>query len=323
MRNNYLIKRVNSPFDDTAFFVRNIYKKDAFLFDCGRLGDITNSELLDVRDVFVSHTHMDHFYGFDRILRGCLRSEKPIRFYGPPNFINNVKGKLDGYTWNLIKSYPLTIEVYELGVKNIKKAVFSALNGFVPEYEKEVPKEELLGDRFQFDYCFFDHKTISIGYRIKEPVHINIKKNMLEKLNLKAGPWLTELKDRLISGKNTGDIEVDGKLYNVADLEKELVLYSDPQDITFITDIAPTYENFRKAVDFAKNSYILLIEAMFSKFDVVHAIEKSHLTIPMAKEIFFRSGSKFVKFFHFAPKYEHNRDLFMDELYDGMSEKII
>lgn len=323
MKHNYIIKRVNSPFDDTAFFVRNIYKKDAFLLDCGRLGDITNSEILDIRDVFISHTHMDHFYGFDRILRGCLRSEKPIRFYGPPNFINNVKGKLAGYTWNLIKSYPLVIEIYELGFKRVKKAVFSASKGFVPEYEEDIEKQLFLEDRFYFDYQFFDHKTISVGYRIKEPIHINIKKNVLDEMGLKAGPWLTELKDKLLRGEREGVINVNGAIFDIQYLEERLVIYSEPQDITFLTDIAPTYENFKKAVDFAKGSYILLIEAMFKKSDVTHAIDKSHLTTSLAKEIFEKSESKFVKFFHFAPKYEHDKDSFFSELYEGLEKKTI
>jgi len=323
MKHNYQIKQVNSPFDDTAFFVRNIYKKDAFLLDCGRLGDLSNSEILDVRDVFISHTHIDHFYGFDRILRGCLRSEKPIRFYGPPGFINNVKGKLASYTWNLIKSYPLVIEAYELDKDIIRKAVFSASKGFIPDYEEDLLKERIFGDRFEFEYELFDHKTVSVGYRIKEPVHINIKKNMLDELKLKPGHWLTDLKDRLLRGEKSGIIEVEGEVYEISYLEQQLVIYSEPHDITFITDIAPTYENFKKAVDFAKGSYILLIEAMFRKNDVLHAIDKSHLTVALSKEIFKLSGSKFVKFFHFAPKYEYDKSGFFSELYDGLGEKII
>ncbi|MCX8084057.1 MAG: ribonuclease Z [Calditerrivibrio sp.] len=323
MKHNYIIKRVNSPFDDTAFFVRNIYKKDAILFDCGRLGELTNSEMLDVRDIFISHTHIDHFYGFDRILRSTLRSEKPIRFYGPPNFIKNVMGKLASYTWNLIKSYPLVLEAYELSPDGIKKALFSASDGFNPVFYENVSNKELLSDRFEFEYEFFDHKTISVGYRIKEPIHVNIKKGVLEEMGLKAGPWLTQLKDKLLKGEREGEIRIDEKIFSIKFLEEKLVMYSEPQDITFITDIAPNYENFKRAIKFAEKSYILLIESMFMKSDIIHAIDKNHLTIPLAKEIFWQSGSKFVKFFHFAPKYESCKDIFFQELEEGIKEKII
>ena len=68
MKSNYYIRRVNSPFDDSGIFVRNVYMKKAVLFDCGRLGNIDNSELNDISYIFISHTHVDHFSGFDRFL---------------------------------------------------------------------------------------------------------------------------------------------------------------------------------------------------------------------------------------------------------------
>ncbi|MBZ4644308.1 MAG: ribonuclease [Deferribacteres bacterium] len=327
MKNNFQIKKINSPFEDSAFFVRNVYKKSAFLLDCGRLGNISNTEILSVTDVFVSHTHIDHFYGFDRLLRGFIRADKKIRFFGPPNFINNVKGKLAGYTWNLIKNYTLVIEANELYEDKIKTAIFRAEDGFIPEeYEK---KRDLidLGDGFTLDYEFFDHGILTVGYRIKEDIHVSIRKDALEELGYKKGPWISELKSKLRLCQKDGFLEVekDGNVVvkSLKELEKELVLYSPAQDITYITDVAPTFENFKKAVTFSRNSHILMIEGMFLKSDLMHAIRKKHLTLELAKEIFIASNSKFVHFFHFAPKYEIEKELFFSTLYKGIDKKVI
>lgn len=111
MKSNYTIRRLNSPFDDSGIFVRNVYMKKALLFDCGRLGNIDNSEINDISHVFISHTHIDHFSGFDRFLRTALLSGNKITFFGPSGFINNVKGKLASYTWNLIYDYDITFIV--------------------------------------------------------------------------------------------------------------------------------------------------------------------------------------------------------------------
>jgi ribonuclease Z len=54
----------------------------------------------------VSHTHIDHFVGFDRLLRLLVGREKTINLYGPSGFIDRVGHKLRSYHWNLINRYP-------------------------------------------------------------------------------------------------------------------------------------------------------------------------------------------------------------------------
>lgn len=327
MKNNFIIKKINSPFEDSAFFIRNVYKKTAFLLDCGRIGNISNSEVLSITDVFVSHTHIDHFYGFDRLLRGFVHADSKIRFFGPPGFINNVKGKLAGYTWNLIKNYTLVIEAVELHEDKIMGAVFKACEGFVPQYYERKRELISLGDGFTLDYEFFDHGILVLGFRIREDIHVNVKKDALEQHGYKKGPWISNLKAKLRNFDRSGffEIEKDGQIIkkSVSELENELIIYTPPQDITYITDIAPTYDNFKKAVNFAKESHILMMEAMFLKKDLLHAIKKKHLTLELSKEIFKLSNSKFVHFFHFAPKYEMEKNIFFKALYEGIDKNVI
>src|SRR5215510_10374172 len=122
---------VNDVFGDPGLYVDVRWSKRAFLFDLGDNAPLGPARLLRAGDIFISHTHMDHFIGFDAVLRVALGRGKTLRVYGPPGLIENVQGKLRGYTWNLVDGYPLTIDVREFHQHDVRRALFRATDGFV------------------------------------------------------------------------------------------------------------------------------------------------------------------------------------------------
>jgi len=130
MKSTFIHRLVNGPFEDPSLFIRVIREKRAFLFDIGSINRLKPGDLQKITDVFVTHTHIDHFIGFDTLLRAILRREIPLRVYGPPSITDCIEGKLRGYTWNLIKEYPLKIEVYCIRGDKIIASSFHAENCF-------------------------------------------------------------------------------------------------------------------------------------------------------------------------------------------------
>lgn len=303
IKHNFEIKQVNSPFEDTAFFLRNVYKPDGLLFDCGRIGGLSNSEVLSISEILISHTHIDHFYGFDRILRGTLLSGKKFRVFGPPGIIKNVQGKIDSYTWNLIKSYPVSYEVIELNLdkEEYKTAFFSAANGFEREDSILKHSDMVLNGGFKLDFEFFDHRVPSVGYRVTEPDMVAVSKEKVAEHGYISGKWLAELKEKVLAGKLNENIETNTSsgrvIRSVGEVRDQIIEGIKPQSVTYITDIAPYFDNVTKAIRFADKSTILLIEGMFLKKDVLHANYKKQSDSGAFKVYFQRKWCRFCPFF--------------------------
>ena len=72
--------------------------------------------LLRVTHAFVTHTHMDHFAGFDHLLALGLGRMRRLVLWGGPGFVDQVEHKLRAYTWNVVHRYevPMMIEAHAL-----------------------------------------------------------------------------------------------------------------------------------------------------------------------------------------------------------------
>lgn len=101
MRPTFHPNLVNGSTGDLALFVDCLFERRALLFDLGDIHALPPRKLLRISHVFVTHAHMDHFIGFDWLLRILLGRERDLHLFGPPGFVAQVEHKLSAYTWNL------------------------------------------------------------------------------------------------------------------------------------------------------------------------------------------------------------------------------
>lgn len=303
---------INGPFDDPCLFVDFKWERRALLFDLGRLDNLSPRQILRISDTFISHTHIDHFVGFDTLLRISLGREDRLRLYGPEGFISNVEGKLKGYTWNLIEDYPISMEVIEVGAERLRKAEFNAKEGFRRMDTETIPYKRVLIDEptFWVETVLLDHRTPSLAFSINEKEHINIKKEALDEMGIAVGPWLRDLKSRVLECA-PDDTEIiaplnDGEesIFKLGELKERAITVTDGMKITYITDASYTETNIEKIISIAKDADILFCEATFLDRDRDRARERSHLTAREAGLLAHMAGVRRLEVFHFSPRYQ-------------------
>ncbi len=321
MRASFQFRLVNDPFGDPALFVRPAREKHGFLFDLGDISGLTSAERNIVTDVFVTHTHVDHFIGFDMLLRSLLRRQGPIRLYGPPPLTRCVYGKLRGYAWNLIEEYPAEIDVFEFNGRTLRRSCFRAQNRFRHEKYPATQSDGLLLEdcTVRISAIRLWHGIPCLAYSLQEPCAINIDKDMLIKEGFRVGQWLNELK-RLFRDKSLRPrtVQVQGRTIPISKLTGILRI-SRGLKITYATDIAMTAENARRLIGFSRDSDLLFCEAYFLEKDRKLALGRQHLTARACGEIARRAGVRKLVPFHFSPKYRETREAVENEAIEAFA----
>ncbi len=310
MKPTFIHSLVNDPFEDPSLFVRIMRERRALLFDIGNISRLSPGDLQKITDVFVTHTHIDHFIGFDTLIRALLRRERALRVYGPSNITDCVEGKLRGYTWNLIRDYPLKIEVLSIKGEKVACSDFAAERSFerrendISEFNGTVLKDPL----FVVKALQLDHEVPCLAFSVEEEFHININKESLREKDLPVGPWLSELK-KAIREKKPGDTEfVIGHRRHSLDEMIAIVKISEGQKISYVTDVSITEANIGKITEFVRGSDTFYCEAYFLDRDMDRALQRFHLTAKITGRIARQAGVKHLVAMHFSPKYRNTPD---------------
>jgi ribonuclease Z len=325
---------VNPPFGDPGLYVEIRWTRRALLFDLGDNESLGPTRLLRTSDVFISHTHMDHFIGFDRLLRIALGRGKALRLYGPPGLIENVAGKLRGYTWNLVDGYPLTLEVREFHSRQIRSALFRATDGFVcvegpPDiHSDELPFPVMVDPMFTVWAAPLNHRIPSFAYALQENFHVNVNKERLHAAGLPVGSWLKEVKQHLWDGR-PDEFRFTATLYFehrkeerefvLGELRERFLTITRGQKLAYVVDARFDEENEARIVTLARGADVLYCEAPYLDQDADKARDRHHLTARQAGLLARKAGVREIVVFHFSPRYTGQADLLYQEAKEEFS----
>ena len=326
---------INDLFDDPGLFVEIRWSRRALMFDLGENTSLTPTSLLRVQDIFLSHTHMDHFIGFDRLLRVALGRGKRIRLYGPPGLITNIQGKLQGYTWNLVDGYPLGLEVREFHPDRIEQATFHATDGFICQRRPHISADHsgvfsvLVEPSLSVRAVTLDHRIPSLAYALEEPFHININKVRLHEAGLPVGSWLKEVKQQILEGKpdsHTFEVTLyfqhreEKRTFILGELKERFVTITRGQKIAYVVDCRYDAANERKILNLCLNADTMFCEAPFLERDREKAANRYHLTAQQAGELGRKAQVRKLVVFHFSPRYTGQGDIIQQEAHKAFTD---
>jgi len=294
------------------------------MFDLGDIRKLSHRDILKITHVFVSHTHMDHFIGFDHLLRLLLGRKKELWLYGPDGFLKNLEGKFAAYTWNLVNSYDHHLIIHATEIRHdchIRKTYHCAqkFNAIGPEKIQNVSRIIWEEPAFKIKTAILDHDTPCLGFCLKERFHINIKKTGLNKLGLPTGSWLADFKNALYNQEKSKQSffqlpshgNISSKIMSLEELAKAIAVITAGQKIVYITDTS--YKNVKEIIELARGADHLFIEAAFLHCHQDIAAKKKHLTARQAGILASKAGAKRFTTFHYSPRYTDKGYLLEEE----------
>lgn len=294
--------------EDVCILLRFANHKWNYLCDCGEAKNLTIADCLNTNAIFISHTHIDHFINFDKIIRHQIGVNRTVTICGPENIARNVQSKLRGYIWNLISSKSVKYEVRE--IKNNNKIEIYEL---VPPEWNLVKITESSGENifenevFSVQYAILDHKTPVIAYLFKE--HDKVK---IEEFSYSPGKWINQLKKAYLENNINEEIIIEDVKYLSKDLFN-LLYKVEGYSVGVVMDHIASEENHEKICKLFNKADELYIECYYLDEDKQLALENYHSTAKESGQVAKIAKVKKVNPIHFSRRYREQVETLITE----------
>ncbi len=325
---------VNGRLGDPAILGQLVKHGQNILFDLGDLTALSKKDLNKTQYILLSHTHMDHFIGFERILRTHIPHRRRVTIVGPTGIAQQVRHRILGYTWNLIEDDQLAYQIHEVSDNRIVKNYIMSKG---TNFEVIATKTTLAIPGASYKAINLSHLNIdSIAYQLVFPTFWKTNLDRILQDGLSPGPWISEVQ-QLGPDHQGAHLSISGKTFAVKDLIQR---YFEPhyRSCCYLTDVGFTKDNLDKLHRYFSDTYLLFCESSFRHLDAWRAREKAHLTTKQAALIAALLGVKEFEPFHFSSIYgkdekttydeaieywEQFRDLSRSELHKEIQEELM
>ncbi len=316
---------INSPGGDPGLLVELTGMSQSVIFDLGE-NSLTTGQLLQVKYIFISHAHVDHWIGFDRLLRANLGKTSNISIWGPTGMRRHVKAKLDAYLWNLTFDEELLFDVHELDQDRTLRSSFSICDRFRENRDFPEQRHEgvaLLEPEFRVEFAQLEHTGPSLAWLLVQAPGYSFSADAFRGLGITPGPHLEKWRKEILAGHLDQEVTTgaEGTKYKLGDLVDKIGNIIPGKKIAYVTDTAFNPITADRILNLCMGADLMYCEATFPEKDKEKAAAASHLTGGQAGALARTAQVGRLIPFHFSRRYTDNPSIILEDVESGLAGK--
>ncbi|SIO61786.1 ribonuclease Z [Singulisphaera sp. GP187] len=311
------IRLLNGSTGDPGLYIDHPGRDDAILFDAGENATLGMERLADLEAVFITHHHVDHFIGFDRIVRANLDRDKTLQVYGPEGTIAKVYGKIKSYEYPFFPFQKIVIDVHEVHATQLRTARLECTRRFPRPKVQEVdwnPPVIYETDDLKVEAAHVDHTVPCLAFAWVEKPGIAPDPSRLKGRSPSRSPWINEALGRLRAGAPLETpVVVDGQARLLGELRDQYFMETEGSRIAYVTDTAWS-ESVRPALlRLAGGANRLYCDSFYAQEQIQQADKHHHMTATQAAEFALAANVEELILIHFSTRYAGRFDALVDE----------
>lgn len=311
------VRLVNGSTGDPVLFIDYPGRNNALCFDAGENYTLDAKRLGDLEAVFLSHHHVDHFIGFDRIVRANLDQDKTLHVFGPVGTIGKVYDRIKSYEYQYFPFQKIRIRVTEILDDELKTGLLECTAKFPEPTIETIPWSRPVvyeNAELKVEATHVEHTVPCLAYALVERRGYHPDRDKLQRCALKPGPWIAATLDLLRGGADKQDeIEIQGGKYRLDRIAKECFSYSTGGRVAFVTDTEMNDEVRPRLLALAKRATRLYCDSFYSAREAKQAAKHRHMTAVQAAELARDAEVEELVLIHFAGRYAGRYEMLLDE----------
>ncbi|WLD14554.1 MBL fold metallo-hydrolase [Planctellipticum variicoloris] len=308
---------VNGSTGDPVLYVDWPDEDNALLFDAGDNSALPMERLADLRAVFISHHHVDHFIGLDRIVRANIDSEKVLSIFGPPGTIQKVYDRIRSYEYQYFPFQQIVLDVVDVGPETLTRARLECSKRFPPPEPETNPRDGAVVFRSgakSVEAVAVDHTVPCLAYALVEGPGLHFDAEALAAGPLKPGGWIKQVQRRLQEGAGPEEtLTLQGLEFPLSRLAEQYFRRSPGGRIAFITDTLWSEAVREPLLRLARRATRLYCDSFYSGAHEAQAKKYRHMTASQAAALARDARVDELVLIHFSQRYRGRYDKLVAE----------